>query len=65
MLPILTKKFCCNDNNAILIVPLWPMEKRGQKFFMGLFKCKKCGEFTLRGESQARQWNTFVQILNE
>ena len=65
MLPIGTTKYCCGGGNAVLVEPLWPMEKRDQKFFMGLFQCKKCKEYTLRGESQAKLWNTYVEILNE
>lgn len=65
MLPILSTKYCCGGGNALLVTPLWPMNKRGQKFLMGLFQCKKCREYSLRGESQAKQWNCFVEILNE
>ena len=65
MLPIATKKFCCGGGNAIMIEPLWPMKRRGKKFFMALFQCKTCGEYTLRGENQEKMWNTFVEVLNE
>ena len=64
MLPA-TKKFCCGGNNALMVVPLWPMKRRGKKFFMALFQCKCCKEYTLRGENQEKMWNTYVEILNE
>lgn len=64
MLPITKKKYCCGGGNAHLVEPLWPMIKRGKKFFMALFQCKKCNEYSLRGESQEKLWNTFVEILN-
>jgi hypothetical protein len=64
-LPIATEKYCCGGGNAIMIEPLWPMKRRGMKFFMALFQCKTCKEYSLRGESQEKEWNTFVDILNE
>jgi len=41
------------------------MKRRGKKFFMALFQCKVCKEYTLRGENQEKEWNTYVEILNE
>ena len=63
-------KFCCNGQNAQLIEPLYPLsiERNNQivKFYTGAYKCKVCGEITLRGESsQLKAWNTYVQIINE
>ena len=65
MIPILTKKYCCGGGNAHMIETLWPMTKRGKKFFMALFQCKTCKELSLRGESQEKEWNCFVKILNK
>ncbi len=65
MLPIGTTKYCCGGGNASLIETLFPMVKRGKKFFMAIFQCKKCKEMTLRGENQEKEWNTFVEIINE
>lgn len=64
-LPIASTKYCCGDNNAIMVEPLWPMKRRGKKFYMALFQCKICKEYTLRGESQAKDWNTFAEVLNK
>ena len=65
MLKMATVKYCCNGGNAVMVEPLWPMKRRGTKYFMALYQCKKCKEYTLRGDSQAKEWNTFVEILNK
>jgi len=65
MLPIDPIKYCCGGGNATLIEPLFPMIKRKKKFFMGIYQCKVCKEKTLRGENQEKEWNTFVEIINE
>lgn len=62
---ISTKKYCCGSNNALMIVPLWPMKRRGKKWFMALFQCKCCHEYSLRGVNQQESWNTFVEILTK
>lgn len=64
-LPIASKKYCCGGGNAIMVAPLWPMKKRGKKFYMALFQCKICNEYTLRGDNQEKDWNTYVEVLNE
>lgn len=48
-----------------MIETLWPMKKRGKKFYMAIYQCKCCKEYSLRGENQEKEWNTFVQILNK
>lgn len=65
MLKVARKKYCCGGGNAILIEPLWPMQRRGTRFYMALYQCKTCGEYTLRGDSQKEYWNTFVEILSK
>ena len=65
MLPIGTEKYCCGGGNAVLIEPLFPMVKRKKKYFMAIFQCKKCKEMSLRGENQEKEWNTFVEIIND
>jgi len=64
-LPIAKTKYCCGGGNAIMVEPLWPMQKRGKKFYMALFQCKICKEYTLRGDNQEKEWNTYVEILNK
>jgi hypothetical protein len=65
MIPIQTTKYCCGSGNAHMIETLWPMKKRDKKFFMALFQCNTCKEYTLRGENQEKEWNTFVEVLNK
>lgn len=69
---MLRLKYCCGGNNAIMVVPLWPVNRNGVKCYTALYKCDKCGEFTLRGEADDRDvrnqhldWSTFVEYLNE
>lgn len=62
-------KFCCGGQNAKMMSPLFPMtrERNGKqvKFFTAAYKCHKCGEITLRGETdQLKAWTTFVEYLN-
>ena len=56
-------KFCCEGQNATLIMGLWPITRRGLKFFTALYQCKKCKEVTLRGETnQVASYNTLVEF---
>ena len=61
-------KFCCDGLNADLIEPLFPVyrEVKGQKikFYTAVYKCRRCGEITIRGETnQLRYWNTFIEYI--
>jgi len=64
-LPVTKVKYCCGGGNALLVEPLWPMKRRGKKYYMALYQCKCCKEYSLRGETQARQWNCFVELLSK
>ena len=56
-------KFCCNGQNAELVMGLWPITRRGLKFYTALYQCKKCKEVTLRGETdQVASYNTLVEF---
>lgn len=57
-------KYCCDGQHAVLVQPLFPMERKGVKFYTAIYECKKCGSLTLRGETnQLKTWNTFVEFI--
>lgn len=58
-------KFCCNGQNAKLILPLYPQKRKGYIYHTAIYKCKKCHSLTLRGETdQKKSFNTFVEFIN-
>lgn len=66
---MLSTKFCCEGLHATIIQPLFPMtrERNGKsvKFYTALYKCRKCGGLTLRGESNQPINNTLVEYVTE
>jgi len=58
-------KFCCNGQNAKLVLPLWPQKRKDHTYHTAIYKCKKCHELTLRGETnQKKSFNTFVEFIS-
>lgn len=59
-------KFCCDGLNAALILPLYPQKRKGYIYHTAIYKCKKCHELTLRGETnQKSSHTTFVEFIDE
>lgn len=59
-------KWCCDGNNATMVVPLWPETIEGIKWYTALYQCPKCGEYTKRGETNQRKTNTtFVKVISD
>ncbi len=62
---MLHTKFCCDGQNAIKVMGLWPVERKGKKYFTAIYQCKKCKELTLRGETnQVQSYNTLVEFIS-
>jgi hypothetical protein len=40
------------------------MMRRGIRFYTAIYICRKCGEMTLRGESNKISNNTFVEYIS-
>lgn len=58
-------KFCCDGLNAELVTPIKSITKNGVYWRRGIYKCSKCGEFSLRSESQLQSWNTMVELISK
>ena len=65
MIKLSNHKFCCDGKNARLVLPLWPIKRRNTKFICAVYQCLICGEYSIRGESENKSWNTLTQILTE
>jgi len=59
-------KFCCDGQHATMFVPLWPVIKKKIKWYTAVYQCKKCKEFSIRGETnQKTSWKTFVKFISK
>ena len=59
-------KFCCDGLYAVLITPIKTIQKKGIRWKRGLYQCKVCGEYSIRGEtSQKDSWNTLAELVTK
>jgi hypothetical protein len=66
-------KSCTCGLTAQMVAPLFPMFRdvtlpngqvaKGVKFYTAIYECKKCKSLSLRGESNLRQWSTFIEWI--
>lgn len=59
-------KFCCDGQNAVLITPIKTIQKESIRWRRGLYHCKKCNEYSIRGEtSQKSSFNTQAELITK
>jgi hypothetical protein len=58
-------KYCCGGLNAMFLVSLGTRNMDGVQWEVGLYQCRRCSQYTLRGETHADRTDTvFVKILS-
>ncbi len=59
-------KYCCKGQHAELITPIKSVTKKGIVWRRGLYRCRKCKGYSIRGEAdQLDTWNTLVELISK
>lgn len=60
------KKFCCNGQHTEIVTPIKSVKKGKVLWRRALYRCKKCHEYSIRGETDDLPMNnTSVDIITK